>query len=169
MQRFYRQVEFFLRFPRITEPNNGWGWNGHLQIILSNLPLRQGHLEPLAQDHAQAGFDYLQGRSFHNLSEQPVPALGHPHSEKVFPDVRTKHRACIKNRFTRYKIYQVSLYATLAKPYRIDTSDDLVNPLSPNVNVRKVPKSLGAFQSSCTIGLSVSNILKWKMTTMYKC
>lgn len=31
-------------------------------------------------------FDYLQEGKLHNLPGQPVPGLGHPPSEKVFPD-----------------------------------------------------------------------------------
>ena len=45
--------------------------------------LKQGHPEPVAQDH-----EYLQGWRLHNHLGQPVPVLGHPHSEKVFPDVQ---------------------------------------------------------------------------------
>jgi len=33
-------------------------------------------------------FEYLQGWRLHNLSGQPVPGLGHPHSEETFPDVQ---------------------------------------------------------------------------------
>ena len=51
--------------------------------------LRQGHPEPVAQDHLQT-FKYIQERRLHNLSGQPVPLLGHPHSEKVFHDVQTE-------------------------------------------------------------------------------
>ena len=50
--------------------------------------LKQGHSEPLAQDRAQTAFEYLQGWRLHNLSGQPVPGLGHRHSEIVFPDVQ---------------------------------------------------------------------------------
>jgi len=32
--------------------------------------LKQGHLEQAAQDHIQAGFEYLQRRRIHNLSEE---------------------------------------------------------------------------------------------------
>jgi len=31
---------------------------------------------------------YVHGWRLHNLTEQPVPVLGHPHSDKVFPDVQ---------------------------------------------------------------------------------
>ena len=50
--------------------------------------LKQGHQEPLAQNHVQMTFAYVQGWRLHNLPEQPVPVLGHPHNEKVFPDVQ---------------------------------------------------------------------------------
>jgi len=52
--------------------------------------LKQGHLELVAQDHPQMDFEYLQAWRIHNLSGQPVPALSHPHSKKVFPDVQRK-------------------------------------------------------------------------------
>lgn len=50
--------------------------------------LKQGHLGPVAQDHIQVAFVYFQGWRLHNLSEQPVPVLIHPHSEDEFPDVQ---------------------------------------------------------------------------------
>jgi len=43
------------------------------------LLLKQGHLEQVAHDHVQMAFEYLQRWRLHNLSEQPVPVLGHPH------------------------------------------------------------------------------------------
>jgi len=50
--------------------------------------LKQGHLDPVAQVCVQMAFEHLQGWRLHNLSGRPVPVLGHPHSEKVFPDVQ---------------------------------------------------------------------------------
>jgi len=50
--------------------------------------LKQGHLQPVSQDHDQTAFEYLQGWRLHQLPGQPVPVLGHPHNEKLFPDVR---------------------------------------------------------------------------------
>ena len=50
--------------------------------------LRQGHLEPVAQDRVQVAFEYLQGGRLHNLSGQPVPVLSHPHSKTVFSEVQ---------------------------------------------------------------------------------
>ena len=42
-------------------------------------------------------FEYLQGVTLHSLSGQPVPVLGHSHTEKVFPYVQAElpafHRA----------------------------------------------------------------------------
>jgi len=49
--------------------------------------LKQGHLEPAAQDHVLA-FEYLQGWRLHNHPGQPVLVLRHRHSEKGFPDVQ---------------------------------------------------------------------------------
>jgi len=50
--------------------------------------LKQDHLESVSQDHVQLAFEHLQGWRLDNLSGQPVLVLGHPHSEKVFPDVQ---------------------------------------------------------------------------------
>lgn len=33
-------------------------------------------------------FEYLQRERLHSLSGHPVPVLSHPHSGKVFPDVK---------------------------------------------------------------------------------
>jgi len=43
--------------------------------------LKQGHLEQAAQDHVQAGLEYLQRRRLRNLTGQPVPGLRHSQSE----------------------------------------------------------------------------------------
>jgi len=40
--------------------------------------LKQGHLQQAAEDHVQAGLEYLQSRRLHNLPGQPVPGLRHP-------------------------------------------------------------------------------------------
>ena len=50
--------------------------------------LEQDHLEHVAQDRVQAGFEYLQRRRLHSLSGQPVPVLGHPQSKEVFSHVQ---------------------------------------------------------------------------------
>ena len=52
--------------------------------------LKQGHLDLVTQDHVQTAFEYLQGWRLRNLSGQRVPALSHPDSKKVFPDVQRK-------------------------------------------------------------------------------
>jgi len=58
-----------------------WGSSG------PNALTKQGHLQQVAQDHAQAGFEYLQRRRIHNPSGQPVPVIHHPQS-KVLPHVQ---------------------------------------------------------------------------------
>jgi len=53
------------------------------------IPLfKQGHLDQAAPDHVRMASEYLQGCRLHHRSGQPVPALGHPDSKKVFPDVQ---------------------------------------------------------------------------------
>ena len=52
--------------------------------------LEQGHVEQVAQACVHMAFKYLQEWRLHNLPGQPVPVLGHPHSEKVLPDVQRK-------------------------------------------------------------------------------
>jgi len=44
--------------------------------------LKQGHPQPVAQDHVQMAVEDRQGWRLHNLPEQSVPALGHPQSKK---------------------------------------------------------------------------------------
>lgn len=46
--------------------------------------LKQGDLEPVAQDLVQTDFEYLQTWRLHNLSSQYAPVPSHPQSEKVF-------------------------------------------------------------------------------------
>uniref|UniRef100_A0A8C0ES58 receptor protein-tyrosine kinase n=1 Tax=Bubo bubo TaxID=30461 RepID=A0A8C0ES58_BUBBB len=53
--------------------------------------LKQGHLELVAHNHIQTAFEYLQGWRLHNLPGQPVPVLGHPHSQKVLPCMFRTH------------------------------------------------------------------------------
>ena len=56
----------------------------------SPIPLpKQGHLEHVAQDLIQAGFEYFH-RGIHNPSGQPVPVLRHPQGEEVLPRVQLK-------------------------------------------------------------------------------
>jgi len=58
--------------------------------------LKQGHLEPAAQDHVQKAFGYFQGGRLHSLPGQPVPVLGHPHSiKKCFLKFRRTSRVSV--------------------------------------------------------------------------
>ena len=52
-------------------------------IIQSTFCFRYSHLEHIAQDHIQVGFEYLQKRRLHNLSGQLVPVLCHPDSKEL--------------------------------------------------------------------------------------
>lgn len=49
--------------------------------------LRLGHINQVVQDCVQVALEYLQRERLSRLSGHPVPALSHPHSEKMFPDV----------------------------------------------------------------------------------
>jgi len=49
---------------------------------------KQGHVEQVAQDLVQVGFEYLQRRRLHNPSGQPVPVLCHPQTKEVLPHVQ---------------------------------------------------------------------------------
>jgi len=83
--------------------------------------LKQGHLEPVAQDHLQMAFEYPQGWRLHRLSGQPVPGLGHPHSETVFPDIQTSHvSACVSFLWSwHWAITEMSLVpSSLQRPFR---------------------------------------------------
>ena len=51
---------------------------------------KQGHPEQAAQDCIQVGFEYLQRKTLHNPSWQPVPGLHHPQREEVLPHVQTE-------------------------------------------------------------------------------
>ena len=51
---------------------------------------KQGHPEQAAQDHVQAGLEYLQRRRLHNPSGQSVPVLRHPQREEILPHVQTE-------------------------------------------------------------------------------
>ena len=50
--------------------------------------LKQGHLEPDAQDHVQTACEDLQAWRLHNLSGQTMPGFNHSDSGKAFPDVQ---------------------------------------------------------------------------------
>lgn len=56
---------------------------GHLVQTL----LKQGHLEPVAQDDVQTASECVQRWRLHHPSEQPVPVLSQPQKDKVVPDV----------------------------------------------------------------------------------
>ena len=70
---------------RITESQNGRGWQGPLGITQSNPLPKQGHPEQAAQDLVQVGPEYLQRRRLHSPSGQPGPVLCHPQREEVLP------------------------------------------------------------------------------------
>ena len=54
---------------------------------MSNDPAQAGHLEHIAKDHVKIAFEYLQAWRIHNLPEQSVAVLSHPHGKRVFPDL----------------------------------------------------------------------------------
>jgi len=55
---------------RLTEVGRDlWRSSGPTPLI------KQGHLEPVVQDHVQTGFEYLQGWRLHSLSGKPVLVL----------------------------------------------------------------------------------------------
>lgn len=65
----------------------GWLRPGEsLEVVWSNPLLRWSHLELVAPQCVQVAFDCFQGWRLHNLPGQLVPVLGHPQSEKGFPD-----------------------------------------------------------------------------------
>ena len=73
-----------------TESQSGSGWKGSLEIIQSNPLPKQVHLEQVAQDRVQAGFEYYQRRRLHKPSGQPVPVLCHPQRKEILPHVQTE-------------------------------------------------------------------------------
>jgi len=72
---------------RFTKSWNVRGWKGPLG---STSLLKQGHLEQAAQDHVQAGFEYLLRRRIQDPSGQLVPVLYQPQREEVLPHVQTE-------------------------------------------------------------------------------
>lgn len=46
--------------------------------------LKQGQLEPVAQDHVRLGFEYLQGQRLYHHTEQPIPMFDKPHNKEGF-------------------------------------------------------------------------------------
>ena len=73
---------------RITDSQNGRGWKGPLWSPSSTPLPKQGHPEQAAQDHVQAGLEYLRRRRLHSLPGQPGPGLRHPQREEVLPRVQ---------------------------------------------------------------------------------
>ena len=77
-------------------PDSGWQQNHRMlgvgrDLWGSSSPIllpKQGHLQEAAQDHVQAGLEYVQKRRLHNLPGQPVPVLRHPQREEVLPHVQ---------------------------------------------------------------------------------
>lgn len=47
-----------------------------------SIPLKQEHLQLLAQDHVHMSFKYLHRGRLHNLSRQHVPVFCHPYSKE---------------------------------------------------------------------------------------
>ena len=47
------------------------------------LPAKAGSLQQVAKERISVGFEYLQRRRLHNLSEQPVSVLYHLQSEDL--------------------------------------------------------------------------------------
>jgi len=85
-------LSFYIsNFHRLPQNHRIAGVGRDLWESSSPLPLpRQGHLEQVAQDRIQAGFEYLQRRRLYILSGQPVPGLRHPQSGEVLPHVQTE-------------------------------------------------------------------------------
>jgi len=74
MQSHNQRTKIWLRLEETSEAH------------LVHPPAQAGPPRPFVQDCVQVAFEYLQGQRLHNLPGQPVPALCHPHSKKVFPD-----------------------------------------------------------------------------------
>ena len=75
-------------FTKVTESQNGRGWQGPLWLTQSNPLPKQGHPQQAAQHRVQAGLEYLQRRRLHSLPGQPGPGLHHPQREEVLPQVQ---------------------------------------------------------------------------------
>ena len=92
------KLKYSLKSLLLTESQNGRGWKGPLEIILSNPLLEQPLLEQGAQDCVQTGFECPQGRRLHSLPGQPVPLLWHPHRNGVFSHVFSWNFLCFNLR-----------------------------------------------------------------------
>ena len=56
----------------------------HLYTLSSPTPALSLPYNSVPQDCVQKAFEYLQGNKLQNLSGQPIPVLGHSHSEEFF-------------------------------------------------------------------------------------
>jgi len=91
-QCFIEKIGFSLeRESKITNYRMVKVDRGVWRLLCPTVLLKQGCLGQFSQVHVQTAFEYLQRWRLHNLSRQPVPVLGHPHSEKAFPDIQRKH------------------------------------------------------------------------------
>ena len=75
---------------RVTESQNGGGWQGPLGVPQPNPLPKQGHPEQGAQQRVQLGLEYLQRRRLHSLPGQPGPGPPHPPSEEFLPEIRSE-------------------------------------------------------------------------------
>ena len=76
----------FLSLQSVTESQNVSQVGRDLQRSSGPTPLfKRGHLKHVTWDHVQTGFEYLQSRRLHNLSEQPVAVLCHLNRKEVLP------------------------------------------------------------------------------------
>lgn len=77
-----------LNLPTNLNSENGWGWKGSLEVILSRPPTHAGPRRAVFPGHVHRAFEYFWGRKFHNLSRWPATVLSQAHSKKLFPDVQ---------------------------------------------------------------------------------
>jgi len=70
------------------ELQNGGGWKGLLEIILSNLLAQAVLPRMVAQDHVQMAFKYLEGWRCQNPLANLCQRLVTLTVKKVFPDVQ---------------------------------------------------------------------------------
>jgi len=59
-------------------------------VIWFNSLFKLAYVGEVAQNYVHSAFEYLQRWKVYNLSGQPVPVLGHPHSKEVFPYSQTE-------------------------------------------------------------------------------
>lgn len=69
--------------PPVSRSQNGLGWESPLELLWSNLLLKQGHLEQAAQDHVQTSFGDLCGWRLHSLFGKPIPVLCNLHRKET--------------------------------------------------------------------------------------